>query len=61
MPTYVRIQSTEELDRGLEVIWGFYLVSLPLPLGTKPGEDVLRKGIGRDTLGRCQPKCVGVT
>lgn len=39
--TCVGIQSTEELNRRLGVICGFFPVSLSLPLGTKPGEGVL--------------------
>lgn len=45
--TCVGIQSTEELNRRLEMICGFYPVALSLPLGTKPGEGVLgTEGVG---------------
>lgn len=45
--TCVGIQSAEELNRRLEMICGFYPVSLSLPLGTKPGEGVLgTEGVG---------------
>lgn len=45
--TCVGIQSTEELSRRLEMICGFYPVSLSLPLGTKPGEGFLgTEGVG---------------
>lgn len=50
--TCVGIQSTEELNRRLEMICGFFPVFLSLPLGTKPGEGVLgREGVGAPEAG----------